>query len=248
MVTRWLWGIHCQGNWRAWSVILLFGHAPSMKVVRSIGSEGSSPKLNVTCFFTGSSGGHSSIGSCWGGGCPSVCMGVPPLYILLWDSLGWGCRWRSPGEQLSLSSVGWDCGRLGEGEECLPGWWGKGQCKGEGLWHHCGSFLCLEWEHHLLNPNCLVRGSSLGCLPASFSQCLAEGDWVHQKEQPWECILLHEVGLAGPGSLWRPVQAMCLASSMGNSARHSSCHQWGSTYSPLVNLFSNLQYCSIVGP
>ena len=66
------------------------------KVVRSVGCEGSSPKsssmLNLTCFFTGSLGGHSSIGSFGGGGCPLVCMGVPPLHVLLLDSGGQGCR------------------------------------------------------------------------------------------------------------------------------------------------------------
>ena len=74
IIVRRPWGIHGQGNRGAWSVILLFSNAPSRKVVRSIGSIGSSPKsssmLNPSCFFTESLGQHSSMVPGREGGCP----------------------------------------------------------------------------------------------------------------------------------------------------------------------------------
>ena len=54
-------------------------------------------------------------------------------------------------------------------------------------------------------------------------------DWAHEEEWLVENLLLHEVGLASPGLLWRPALAMCQASSWHNSFMHFSCCWHGST-------------------
>ena len=139
-------GIHSQGNRGAWSVISLLRQCPPRKVTRSVGSEGSSPKssskLNLACFFTGSLGGHSSIGSCRGGGCPSVCMWEHHLFHILLLGFPWpeDAGEDQPRKQPSHSSA-WDEITRGLSElddKCLLGVWGKvstNGCWNKGLQH-----------------------------------------------------------------------------------------------------------------
>ena len=153
------------------------------------------------------------------GGITSLC--PTPGFLWPWVQVG------SPREQLSHSSAGCDQGGLGEGDWCLLGGWGKGlQCL-------CKWFWLLEQECCLLDFDCSVDGFSLGCLAASATWWLAEGDWAH----PQQCPLLCEVGVADLGLLWRPALAIFWASSRCSSFMHSSCCHCRSTlgtvmYSP----------------
>ena len=123
---------------------------------------------------------------------------------------------------LSCSSAGWDYGGLGEGD-----WYRLGH-GWEGLWCCLDLFLPLEGEHHFLKANHLADVSFISHLANSAPWGLAEGDWVHEVEWPWEHIPLLKEGLADLFSLCRPDLAMHLVSYWCSSFRHSSCCLWGS--------------------
>ena len=156
---------------------------PPRKVARSVGSEGSSlksSKVNLTCFFTGSSGRHSSIGFCGGGGNSSVCMGMPPLCILLQDSHGWRCRWRSPREQLSHSSIGWEYEGLGEGDGYLPGL--QGNVSFPGCWVRDSGIIVAHsytWNGYI---TFLILITQVRGLPLDVWLPLPPGAWLKGTE------------------------------------------------------------------
>ena len=159
-------------------------------------SPNSSSTSNLTCFF-----------HCFS----SVGVGASCCYSLLWDLWDLSCRWRSLKEQLSCSLAGWDCEGLGEDDWHLLG-------------HQCLN-LSLLWEGPLLNPTHPVKWSSLSHLADSTPQGPAEGEWTHEVELMWECLLHLAVGLASMGLLCRPALPIHLVSSWCSSLIHSSCHQ-----------------------
>ena len=148
-------------------------------------------------------------------------MGASSCHALLiyWWVLG--CRRRLSMEWQSHSSVGQDCGGLGEGDRCWLGYWG------EGLWHCLDLCLPLKSEHHPLKLDCPAEVSSLSCLADSAPPRPTWGDWVCKAEWPWEHLWLLKEGLAGPVLLHRPALVMCLMSSWCSSLMHSSCCLWG---------------------
>ena len=103
VITEWLWGMYSSGS-RGLQVSICLSETSSPKqLARSIGSEGSSPKLlaksNQTCFCTRTQGGHSANGLRREWGCPVMCIGAPSICILPLDSCCWGWRWRLLKEQ-----------------------------------------------------------------------------------------------------------------------------------------------------
>ena len=210
------WRIHEIGELRASShSVAASSTKNSIRPRGNIGSlPNSSSTSNMICFFSGVSS-----------------MGVPSHHALLLDSQSLSCKWRCSMEQLNHLSAGWDCGGLEEGD------WHQHRHGGEGFWCCLDLFPPLEWVHLLLNQDHPIKVSYLSHLVNSFPWGLAEGDWVHEVEWPWEFLQLLVEALAGPVSLCRPALVMHLLSSWCSSLMHSSCCLQGSilgatTYSP----------------
>ena len=141
-------------------------------------------------------------------------------HILILDSQGLVCKFRSFIEWLSCLSGGQDHRGLGEGNWHLLGHWG------EGLQCHLNLSLSLEWEG-LLNSDCPTGVPSFSHLATSIPWGPAEGEQACGMEWLEECLWPLKAGLADLVSLCRPALAMHYKSSWCSFLMHLSLCLWG---------------------